>query len=85
MRFVSSIIAVSEPFMGMPARANSSAPTLCSSPDMVSKAQSLGQAPRRIDGEAQDALAPLGGRDAERGGRRGLAHAAGAHGDDHAS
>jgi hypothetical protein len=49
------------------------------------EAEALGEAARRIDGQAEDALASAGGGEAEGGGGGRLADAAAADAEDHAA
>ena len=85
VRFVSSIIAVSDPVMGEPAAAKSSGSTTCSSLDIRSRPSASARRSRRVDGQAEDAPPALRRGNAERRGRRRLAHAARADGDEHAT
>ena len=84
VRFVSSIITVRLPVSVTPTASKRAGSTVLASVRHLGDAEALREALGRVDREAEDALAAACGGDAERGGRRRLADAAGAHGDEHA-
>ena len=78
VRFVSSIIAVRLPVSVTPAASKRAGSTRRRLGAHLGDAEALGEALRRVDREAEHALAAPRGGDAERGGGRRLADAAGA-------
>ena len=84
VRFVSSIIAVRLPVSLTPTASKRAGSTVARLGAHLGDAEALGEALRRVDREAEHALAlPRRGDTERRGGRR-LADAARAHGDEHA-